>query len=388
MKRRSRYQRSSAAAVALAATGAARSPARSATDASFRTPRPYAASVLEVTVEGDPAPAWADTLRTRQIVRNLLTNAHRYGCQQRATLQLTYECDALRIEIDGVLARRRGEIERILDEYGVPRRSASARRAGSPPSASTGRLWSWSTMMRSQNGCPTGVSRGSTSRVARGAREGAAVAGTSPTESKGQETIARVEKLGGKAFYWPGDAANSSQMKTLIDETARHLGGIDIVVNSGGVRTNGSITDITEHTNVERRLAYAAEHDARDQHRELDRRADDADRTTPPGDAGHQPVPRARSESRPDVQAGGDRQEHQAPGEQKNLCPQHGLSGDQPQAEFGARADQQHVQHGSDTRFLTDRDPEQEHRHPDQVGDQPEREPGLDGDSLGEHVPG
>jgi signal transduction histidine kinase len=34
---------------------------------------------LDVTVEGDPAPAWADTLRTRQIVRNLLTNAHRYG---------------------------------------------------------------------------------------------------------------------------------------------------------------------------------------------------------------------------------------------------------------------------------------------------------------------
>lgn len=34
---------------------------------------------LRVTVEGESAPAWADTLRTRQIVRNLLTNAHRYG---------------------------------------------------------------------------------------------------------------------------------------------------------------------------------------------------------------------------------------------------------------------------------------------------------------------
>jgi signal transduction histidine kinase len=28
---------------------------------------------------GGPATAWADTLRTRQIVRNLLTNAYRYG---------------------------------------------------------------------------------------------------------------------------------------------------------------------------------------------------------------------------------------------------------------------------------------------------------------------
>jgi len=36
----------------------------------------------DVTLEGDSAPAWADTLRTRQIVRNLLTNAHRYGGRQ------------------------------------------------------------------------------------------------------------------------------------------------------------------------------------------------------------------------------------------------------------------------------------------------------------------
>jgi signal transduction histidine kinase len=34
---------------------------------------------LDVTVVGGPAMAWADTLRTRQIVRNLLTNAYRYG---------------------------------------------------------------------------------------------------------------------------------------------------------------------------------------------------------------------------------------------------------------------------------------------------------------------
>jgi signal transduction histidine kinase len=33
----------------------------------------------EVTVDGEPTTAWADTLRTRQVVRNLLTNASRYG---------------------------------------------------------------------------------------------------------------------------------------------------------------------------------------------------------------------------------------------------------------------------------------------------------------------
>ena len=35
------------------------------------------------------------------------------------------------------------------------------------------------------------------------AKEGAVVAGTSPTEAKGRETVAMVEKVGGRALYWP-----------------------------------------------------------------------------------------------------------------------------------------------------------------------------------------
>ena len=35
-------------------------------------------------------------------------------------------------------------------------------------------------------------------------------------------------------------------MKSLVDEGVKRFGGIDIVVNSAGVRTNGSITEITE----------------------------------------------------------------------------------------------------------------------------------------------
>lgn len=78
------------------------------------------------------------------------------------------------------------------------------------------------------------------------AKEGAVVAGTSPTESKGRETVAMVEQVGGKARFWPGDVSDAGRMKTVIAETLREFGGIDIVVNSGGVRTNGSITEITE----------------------------------------------------------------------------------------------------------------------------------------------
>jgi len=78
------------------------------------------------------------------------------------------------------------------------------------------------------------------------AKEGAAVAGTSKREAKGLETMKMVERVGGRSFFRAGDVANSGEMKTLIQETVGQFGGIDILVNSAGVRTNGSITDITE----------------------------------------------------------------------------------------------------------------------------------------------
>jgi NAD(P)-dependent dehydrogenase (short-subunit alcohol dehydrogenase family) len=78
------------------------------------------------------------------------------------------------------------------------------------------------------------------------AQHGASVAGTSKTESKGVETVALIEKIGGKALFRSGDVADSLQMQTLVEEAVKQFGGIDIVVNSAGIRTNGSITDISE----------------------------------------------------------------------------------------------------------------------------------------------
>src|SRR5919106_6833159 len=78
------------------------------------------------------------------------------------------------------------------------------------------------------------------------ANEGAAVAGTSTTESKGRDTAVMIKKDGGKVFFRAGDVSDSVQMKALVDEAVKRFGGLDIVVNSAGVRTNGSITDISE----------------------------------------------------------------------------------------------------------------------------------------------
>ena len=80
----------------------------------------------------------------------------------------------------------------------------------------------------------------------RGHEEGAAHHQTSTTESKGRETVTMIEKENGKGFFHSGDVSQSAQMKSLVDEGVKRFGGIDIVVNSAGVRTNGSITEITE----------------------------------------------------------------------------------------------------------------------------------------------
>jgi len=60
------------------------------------------------------------------------------------------------------------------------------------------------------------------------------------------ETVAAIERTGGKALFRAGDICDTAQMKALIDDTVKQFGGLDILVNSAGVRTNGNITEITE----------------------------------------------------------------------------------------------------------------------------------------------
>lgn len=72
---------------------------------------------LEVTVVGDSSIAWADTLRTRQIVRNLLTNAHRYGGRQ-VLIEVSSKADmaSLVVSDDGPGVKGM-DAEHIFDPY-------------------------------------------------------------------------------------------------------------------------------------------------------------------------------------------------------------------------------------------------------------------------------
>jgi NAD(P)-dependent dehydrogenase (short-subunit alcohol dehydrogenase family) len=78
------------------------------------------------------------------------------------------------------------------------------------------------------------------------AREGASVMGTSTTDAKGKATLEEIKRNGGKARFRAGDVRKTQDMKVVVEEAAANFGGLEIVVNSAGVRTNGSITEISE----------------------------------------------------------------------------------------------------------------------------------------------
>lgn len=78
------------------------------------------------------------------------------------------------------------------------------------------------------------------------AREGASVMGTSTTDAKGKATLEEIKRNGGKARFRVGDVRKTQDMKVVVEEAVANFGGLEIVVNSAGVRTNGSITEISE----------------------------------------------------------------------------------------------------------------------------------------------
>jgi NAD(P)-dependent dehydrogenase (short-subunit alcohol dehydrogenase family) len=80
------------------------------------------------------------------------------------------------------------------------------------------------------------------------AREGADVAlNYYPTEEPdAQEVIALIKAEGRKAIAIPGDLRDESFCKRLVEEAARGLGGLDIVVNNAGrQQSQDSILDIS-----------------------------------------------------------------------------------------------------------------------------------------------
>ncbi len=68
------------------------------------------------------------------------------------------------------------------------------------------------------------------------AREGAAVAGADMNLEAAQETAQKVTAMGGKAAALQLDVTQPDFVTAVVERTENELGGIDILVNSAGVR--------------------------------------------------------------------------------------------------------------------------------------------------------
>jgi NAD(P)-dependent dehydrogenase (short-subunit alcohol dehydrogenase family) len=78
------------------------------------------------------------------------------------------------------------------------------------------------------------------------AREGAKVVISGRRKAEGAETIALVEKAGGKGIFIQSDVSDEAQVKSLVDTVVDHFGRLDIAFNNAGIE--GTPTPLNEAT--------------------------------------------------------------------------------------------------------------------------------------------
>jgi hypothetical protein len=131
----------------------------------------------------------------------------------------------------------------------------------------------------------------------------------------------------------------------------------------------------------------AAQQHAGDQHRDLDRGADDPDGVAALGQAGHQPVARSRAEAGPDVAGRGDRVDADGPRQHRHPDRQRTGRRDDVQGLVGHQSDDDRVADRAETGTLPQRDPGQQHNAADADDNPADRHVQVPGDALMQHVP-
>lgn len=95
-------------------------------------------------------------------------------------------------------------------------------------------------------GAGIGIGQGIASEAA---REGAAVVLHFAHSAKGaEETVAEIVRQGGRATAIQGDLSKVSECRRVVDEAAAFLGGLDILVNNGGITRTFDFLETTEET--------------------------------------------------------------------------------------------------------------------------------------------
>jgi NAD(P)-dependent dehydrogenase (short-subunit alcohol dehydrogenase family) len=81
-------------------------------------------------------------------------------------------------------------------------------------------------------GAGTGIGRATALAFA---HEGATVVVICRTEKNGEETVALIEKAGGRAMYVKCDVARADDVKTMIEKTAGRFGRLDFACNNAAI---------------------------------------------------------------------------------------------------------------------------------------------------------
>src|SRR5512143_1443372 len=93
----------------------------------------------------------------------------------------------------------------------------------------------------------TGSGRGIGQQVAlRLARDGAAVVVNDLDDAPARETIALIERAGGRAVACNGDVTARDFGERIVDTAVRQLGGLHVIVNNAGYTWDNVIQKMTD----------------------------------------------------------------------------------------------------------------------------------------------
>lgn len=77
------------------------------------------------------------------------------------------------------------------------------------------------------------------------AQEGARLVVSGRRQKEGEETVALVEKAGGRASFIQADVADETQVKSMIAHTIKTFGRLDVVFANAGLEWTGPISSAT-----------------------------------------------------------------------------------------------------------------------------------------------
>jgi NAD(P)-dependent dehydrogenase (short-subunit alcohol dehydrogenase family) len=79
-------------------------------------------------------------------------------------------------------------------------------------------------------------------------------------ESDATHTVSLIEAAGQQGMHLPGDLADPSHCRSVVEETVKRLGGLDIVVNN--VAFQNPVSDLTELTDEQWRRTFSVNIDS------------------------------------------------------------------------------------------------------------------------------